>query len=199
MNSSIEIVKINGDDINNYLQDLAELRIKVFREYPYLYRGSISYEIEYLQPYQNAPDATFFIVKDNQKVVGASTCIPLVQEDEVFQEPFRKNKIDRSCVMYFGESVLLKKYRGLGLGKEFFSLREACATDFKNIEICTFCAVDRPLDHPLKPENYKDLHGFWLSMGYRQHPELTTCLSWQDIDQPKVTSKKMIFWLKKIR
>ncbi|MFW5760928.1 MAG: GNAT family N-acetyltransferase [Cyclobacteriaceae bacterium] len=199
MNSSIEISKIKGDAIKNHLQALAELRIQVFKDFPYLYKGSTEYEIEYLKPYLKSPDAAFFIVKDKNRTVGASTCVPLLQEDKVFQKPFKDNNFEINAIMYFGESVLLPAYRGLGIGKEFFRLRESYANQFKHIRYCTFCAVERPSDHPLKPENYRMLNAFWLSMGYHQHPELFTYLSWQDIDQTNTSDKKMIFWLKQIR
>lgn len=199
MNSSIEIIKIKGDEIKSYLHELAALRIRVFRDYPYLYQGSTRYEIEYLKPYQRAPDAAFFIVKDNQKVVGASTCIPLFQEDEVFQKPFLLHAYNLNEIMYFGESVLMKEYRGMGIGKEFFRLREQYASGFSQVRYCAFCAVERPSGHPLRPEDYNELNGFWLSQGYHQHPEITTALSWQDIDQTETTDKKMIFWIKKIK
>lgn len=199
MNSSIQIYKITGKELSDYLQVIAKLRITVFREYPYLYQGNLDYEIEYLKPYLKSKEAVFFVVKDKDKIAGASTCIPLWQEDPVFQKPFLEHGREVHKVMYFGESILLPPYRGQGIGKEFFYLREQYANEFPNVQYCTFCAVERPDDHPLKPAGYRELDNFWIHQGYQKHPELITQLSWQDIKQSEETSKEMIFWLKKIK
>ena len=35
---------IRGPEIENYIDRLGRFRIEIFREYPYLYNGSIEYE-----------------------------------------------------------------------------------------------------------------------------------------------------------
>jgi len=45
----IQIVK--GSAILSHLEDIARLRIQVFREWPYLYDGSMEYEREYSRTY----------------------------------------------------------------------------------------------------------------------------------------------------
>jgi GNAT superfamily N-acetyltransferase len=198
MKPSVKIIKVMGSQIEQYLTSLAQLRIQVFREYPYLYKGDIAYEREYLQPYLQARDAAFFIVMDNDEVVGASTCIPLWQEDEIFQRPFLQQDFDLRSIMYFGESVLLPQYRGQGIGYLFFQLREKYAHNYAGVNTCAFCAVERQISHPLKPENYQGLNNFWQRLGYIEHPELMTYLSWQEVDKKTSTQKRMIFWLKNI-
>ena len=53
MTGTLTIKRITGRDRNleSYLEDLAQLRIKVFRAFPYLYDGSIDYEMSYLETY----------------------------------------------------------------------------------------------------------------------------------------------------
>src|SRR5690242_19351414 len=48
---AIRIERATGAAIEGYLDVLAALRIRVFREYPYLYDGSLAYEQEYLASY----------------------------------------------------------------------------------------------------------------------------------------------------
>ena len=46
-----------GDDIRRHLDAVAALRIDVFRDWPYLYDGSLDYERRYLRPYVDSPGA----------------------------------------------------------------------------------------------------------------------------------------------
>lgn len=41
---TFSFVKKSGAEVESLLQDLAELRIEVFRSFPYLYEGSLDYE-----------------------------------------------------------------------------------------------------------------------------------------------------------
>ena len=50
----MKIKALSGKEILPYLDDLAKLRIEVFREYPYLYDGSIEYELQYLKMLREA-------------------------------------------------------------------------------------------------------------------------------------------------
>lgn len=46
-----ELFTLTGKEIGDALDDLAALRVKVFREWPYLYEGSLDYERNYLRRY----------------------------------------------------------------------------------------------------------------------------------------------------
>jgi hypothetical protein len=61
--------------------------------------------------------------------------------------------------------------------------------------IC-FCAVERPVDHPRRPVDYRPLDEFWRHRGFVRHPELQTTFSWQDLDETAESPKPMTFWLK---
>src|SRR5690606_17923419 len=110
-----------------HLNALAELRIAVFRDFPYLYDGSLEYEERYLRTYANSPDSVIVLVRDGQRVVGASSGIPLADETEELKRPFLEQGLDVDRIFYCGESVLLAEYRGRGLGVRFFQEREAHA------------------------------------------------------------------------
>lgn len=188
-----------GAAIEGCFEDLAHLRIEVFRDFPYLYEGSIDYEREYLKTYSNSERALLFAVYDQQKMVGATTCIPLTDETKEVQEPFVKAGYDLSKVFYFGESILLRPYRGQRLGHKFFDVRESHAASFGEYDITCFCAVVRPEDHPLKPQDYRPNDQFWLKRGYTQRPELTSLFDWTDLGETTSTSKPMVYWTKSIQ
>lgn len=193
---ALSLKTVTGSDLTQYIQDLARLRIEVFRAFPYLYDGSLDYEQHYLQTYLRCPDAAMILVFDQTQVVGASSCIPMRDEDAVFQTPLREAGFDLDKVFYCGESVLDQRYRGQGLGVAFFREREAHAARLGGFTHSCFCAVDRPADYPLRPHNYIPLDEFWKKRGYAKQPNLVARLSWQDIDQPTPTEKTLAYWMK---
>ncbi|MDB6072703.1 MAG: family N-acetyltransferase [Verrucomicrobiaceae bacterium] len=195
MNSELEILNVHGPQLEPFIDGLGRLRIEVFREYPYLYDGTLNYEREYLKSYLNSPRSLVALVLDQGEVVGATTCVPMADEGPEFKEAFIKGGYDVEDICYFGESILLPAYRGRGLGKEFFKRREAHAQTL-GAAITTFCAVDRPSDHPLRPIDYVPLDGLWAKQGYVKHPELQAVFEWKEMGEAKESAKTLTFWLK---
>lgn len=191
---SLQFESYQGAAIQAILEPLALLRIAVFREFPYLYEGSLAYEMDYLNTYVRSDRALVFAVWDGGQMVGATTCIPLADETEEVQAPFLGANIPVSEVFYFGESILLPQYRSLGIGHRFFDVREAHAASFGSFRLTSFCAVDRPTDHPLRPADYRPLDDFWGKRGYKKDPSLVTQFSWPDLGETLSTPKPMIYW-----
>jgi GNAT superfamily N-acetyltransferase len=196
MNPVITIRRFSGELLNAYIEELARLRIEVFRDFPYLYDGSMDYERKYLQTYMRCPQAVVVLVFADNEVVGASTGIPMAFEEDNFQEPLQAQGYDPARVFYCAESVLRRDFRGQGLGVRFFEEREAHARELGGFDWYCFCAVQRPADHPLRPVAYQPLDRFWQRRGYVRHPELGASYTWKDIDQDAETSKRLEFWLK---
>ena len=196
MNISIKIVY--GKQIEPYLADLARLRSGIFREYPYLYVGSMEYEETYLHTYTKSDESVAVLVFDNTTLVGASTGVPMSDESKEFRRPFELNGYDTDSIFYCAESVLRKEFRGRGVYATFFSEREHHARKLNRFKLICFCAVVRASGHPHLPENYRPLDPVWRKFGYHQHPELTTEYSWKDVDENAESAKKMVFWMKEI-
>lgn len=192
---SLRVTPATGDDLRAAIPDLARLRMTVFRDFPYLYEGSPEYEERYLGTYLEAPGALALLARDGERVVGASTALPLAQETGELQAPFRAAEFDPAGVLYLGESVLLPEYRGLGLGHRFFDEREAQAARL-GLPVTAFCAVQRPREHPARPASYRPLDAFWQSRGYVERPDLETTMSWQDVGEVGETAKRMRFWVR---
>lgn len=198
MNDGLSLQRVIGAKVGDYLADLAALRIQVFREFPYLYEGSEAYERRYLKTYVDAPDSVVVLVFDGERLVGASTGIPLSDEVAELRRPFEDVGENTAEIFYCGESVLLPAYRGRGLGVRFFAEREAHARELGRFSQICFAAVERPAAHPRRPPHYEPLDGFWEKRGYRRRPELRGELSWQDLDEDAESSKPMVFWSKRL-
>lgn len=193
--SDLVVKTIIGDAIEPWMSALARLRIRVFREFPYLYEGTEAYEEKYLRAYAASKRSLFVLALQGNEVVGVSTAIPLMDAEPVFREPFVAQGIDPATVLYFGESVLAPEFRGRGLGHRFFDEREAYARQL-SLPVTSFCAVERPQDHPAKPHDYRPLHAFWKQRGYVYHPEMTVEYPWLDVGDTEETFKPMRFWLR---
>ncbi len=198
MAPSIQLKTLTGKSIEPFIPDLARLRIEVFREFPYLYEGDMDYEKNYLSTYSQSFESFFVVAFDDHDVVGMSTGLPMSHETDAFKTPFIDRGYDPESIFYFGESVLQKSYRGLGVGVQFFVKREVYAQSLKRFTHTAFCAVERSENHASRPSDYQSLDTFWHKRGYRKHPELQTEYSWKDVGEAEETNKPMIFWLKKL-
>lgn len=196
--TSVSIRRVSGKSLAAYIPDVARLRIQVFRDFPYLYDGTPAYEEKYLQTYTDCDTAVVVLALDGDAIVGASTGIPMQHETEAFQRPLIAAGYDVGKVFYCAESVLLPAYRGLGLGWRFFDEREAHAREVGDFDYSCFCAVERPLDHPLRPESYQPLDSLWTKRGYEKQA-LTTRYRWKDLDEPHETDKTMRYWVKSMK
>ncbi|WP_370199188.1 GNAT family N-acetyltransferase [Roseibium sp.] len=188
-----EIRTLTGEELTAALNDLARLRISVFRSWPYLYEGSLEYEAGYLQRYARTEGAVIVGAYDGSRLVGAATGEPLGAELEAFKTPFLKQGLDPENVFYMAESVLDPAYRGQGIGHRFFDEREAHARRLGFGE-AAFCAVIRPDTHPLKPADYAPLDPFWRKRGYEKLEGVVVTFPWRDVGENEETDTPMQVW-----
>ncbi|MFW2543041.1 GNAT family N-acetyltransferase [Primorskyibacter sp. 2E107] len=189
---------LTGAALDAALDDVARLRITVFRAFPYLYDGSIEYERTYLQTYRNSDTAVLVGAFDGAQLVGAATGTPMLDHAQDFAAPFAASDFALEDIFYCAESVLLPDYRGQGIGHRFFDLREAHARRL-GARYSTFCGVIRPSDHPLRPARYAPLDPFWRKRGYAPLDGVQAVFRWRDIDQAEETDHLLQFWIKPLR
>lgn len=190
------IAVFRGEQVIPRLADVARLRIAVFRDFPYLYDGDERFEQKYLKAYAESPDSVFVLAFDGDEVIGASTGIPLVQDGEAFQQPFFDRGLSVDDVFYCGESVLLPRYRGLGLGHRFFDEREAHARRLGGFATTAFCAVDRTPDDARRPDDYRPNDAFWHKRGYARQDGMRMRLAWRELGEADESEKTLTFWLR---
>jgi GNAT superfamily N-acetyltransferase len=193
---SFSVEPLTGDALVAALPDLARLRIEVFRDWPYLYDGTLDYERSYMEKFSKSSGAVIVAARDGDRIVGAATGSPMVGHADEFAEPFRQRGYDMAKLFYCGESVLSKAYRGRGIGNAFFEHREAHARHLGDFTHSVFCGVVRPTNHPMRPKEYVPLDAFWMKRGYSKIDGLVGSFEWLDIGETKKSAKAMQFWMK---
>lgn len=191
----IEVRCFTGAEVAACLGDAARLRIEVFREFPYLYEGSIEAERRYLADHAASPRGILVVATAAGRVVGVSTGLPLEDADPAFRAPFG----DPENWFYFAESVVEAGWRGRGIGHRFMDAREEHARRHGFTQAC-FCAVERPSSHPLRPADYRPNDGFWRKRGFRRRPELRAEFPWCQIDSGGIeVPNTLVFWTRDLR
>lgn len=192
----ITYLELKSQEAMNYFAELAKLRITVFRDFPYLYEGDLKYEEKYLQSSYKKPESFVALAMIGDKIVGAATAFAMRDQKLEFKEPLIAAGFDVNKICYFGESVLLKEYRGYGIGHKFMDLRLNFAKQIK-AEKAFFCAVVRPEEHPLKPTGYSPLDEFWKKRGFEK-TDIYCNFAWLDIDEKNETQKRLRYWYKNL-
>ncbi len=193
--SDIRYQALKGAAIREPLQVLAILRLTVFRDWPYLYDGTLDYERQYLETYAACDDSIAVLAWDGARCVGATTALPMQSAESAMRKPFEQAALDTGNTLYFGESVVLASHRGRGIGVAFFEQREAHARAL-GLTLCAFCAVDRPANHPLKPADYTPNDAFWTRRGYTRQPALQCTFEWLDRGESAPTPHTLTYWLR---
>ena len=196
--SALRIETFAGPAMTDVLPALARLRMAVFRDWPYLYDGTLEYEERHLADFAGAATAGLVVAFDGDTAVGCSSCVALAEEGANLNGPFVARGIDPAVVFYFGESVLLPAYRGQGAGVEFFAAREAHARRVSNCDYATFCAVMRADDHPMRPAGYVPLDAFWRRRGFVAYPDLVCRMRWKQVDTGAEVENRLAFWMKSL-
>jgi GNAT superfamily N-acetyltransferase len=194
--TDIHVRSFTGSGLKLYLHSVAKLRMEVFREYPYFEEPDPDRETQYLRKLSSSKESIGVLIFDNTTLVGASLGHPLSIEEASLHRPFKERQLNVESYFFFGDSALLRAYRGRGIGHHFFDAREAQVAHHKKFKHICFCVPDCPENDPQKPKDYIPLHDFWRKRGYVQHPDMKCTLSWKGIGEAHSTEKQMNYWIK---
>lgn len=200
MNIMVEI--FTGKDTSNFINLIAQLRIKHFREYPYLYEGNMELEKQYLQAYAADVRSIFVIAKVNDEITEVSTGIPLVSSSVLLKDAetiFRENGLEPNEYYYYGEVIILPEHRGLEILVKMLAAQNKKVREW-GYKYITGLTVIRGEKHPLKPDDYKSPDKLGHYFGYNKSG-FTIKYSWPTIQKDghvKNMSNALEFWLKKL-
>lgn len=188
---------LTGFALGGSLDDLASLRINVFREYPYLYDGVREDELKYLRLYMGTPDAFVISVKDGGNMVGAATGVPLCYEHDSLIVPFKGTSYSVEELFYVGELLFYPKYRACGLGIRLLEQVVEHVRSLGKYRYLTCATVVRPDRHLLCPESYIKIDRFLARTGFELLPGVTASFAWKEADGNNY-DHPMQFWIKEL-
>jgi GNAT superfamily N-acetyltransferase len=194
---SIQISCLQGVRAAQVISDLADLRLSIFEEYPYLYCGRREDELRYLEHYATAVDALVLSVTDSGSVVGAATGIPLGLESKELTDPFAGSAYPVEEIYYVGELLFYPAYRSRGLGVRLLAKVEEQVRAMSKYRYLMCATVVRPEDHPARPAGYLPIERFLARTGFHLLPGILTSFTWCETDGVR-REHPMKFWIKEL-
>lgn len=182
-----------GKEIIPYIDEIARLRIEVFREFPYLYDGNIDYEKKYLAKFGAIDESIVILALENHKVIGALTGLPIKNESKEITQTLTTNQLENG--FYLSEILLYKNYRQQGIGQALMNQLETFVN--KSFPLFLLATIIREENHPLKPKDYTSLAHFWIKNNYVLTNQ-TFSFSWKDVHNETETRKSLALWQKEI-
>lgn len=192
----IHVRSFTGHHLKTYIHSIAKLRAEIFKEYPYFQEPNIAQQIEYIKNAASHKESIAVLIFDNTTLVGASVGLPLIGESQHIHHAFLERQLNISNYYFFSASLLLKPYRGRGIGHHFFDVRESHVLHHKKFTQICFCVPLTSETQPEQPDDYLMLDDFWRKRGYVHHPDMKCQLPWSPVTEPLPKEKTMTFWIK---
>ncbi len=167
-----KLIILRGTQITACISTLAQLRIALFREYPYLYDGNIKYESQYLKEYANEPNAMLHVVYYGDEIAGMFSGMPLTSHSGIvieLSQAMQNRGLDNiDKYYYYGEVLISPRFRKIGI---FNLLFLSLNYEAKNMGFTDSCllTVERSAEHPQKPIGYNQSDGMWKRQGYKRN------------------------------
>lgn len=160
-------IELFVSDLKPYLPFIAEQRINVYREYPYLYEGKLIEEIEYLEWFSRLKDSAVVIAFYNDEPVGFIAATALTAFDEHFKgscDLFRAAGLPYQNYYYFSDAIVMPEHRHKSLLTHMAQAIEEHAQILGYTAGCFVCESHQK--HVLKPNDYKELDSIFKKQGY---------------------------------
>jgi hypothetical protein len=197
--SQFTIKSFTGQEAERYIDGIIAIRTNMFKEYPYLYKGTVEIEKEYLQIYFKSSHATILLAFDSDdNVIGFSSSIPLNDEAEEIKAPFIEKQLNCDDYLYIGEGLIYPEYQGKNLVRQAAQIHEEIARS-KGYKYLTFMAVNRPENHPCKPDNYRSTDDLFKHFGCTKFDNMNVTLTWDQVDTNEQTTNTLSLWYKELR
>jgi GNAT superfamily N-acetyltransferase len=162
-----------GMQILGISDDLPLAWINAFKEYPYLYKGSLEEGRHYFEHFAAHGQGSVVIATVDGKFAGFLTGAPLIAVNDHFKgitDVFRNSNLDPNNFYYFSDVVVLPEFQNKGVAKKFFQILEEKAKKswgYKNICLVT---IEHDAKHPLRPSDYEEADARWEHLGFTKTP-----------------------------
>lgn len=123
---------ICGPAIKKQIEYLAQQRLTFFKEYPYLYQGTLEEELTYCNWFCNLSTSILAIAYDNNKPVGLVSGTSFVDFSTHFvgsYDLFKNAGFIPETFFYIPEVIIDPMHRNRSVAKELFKLIENYAHD----------------------------------------------------------------------
>ncbi|WBF66921.1 GNAT family N-acetyltransferase [Desulfovibrio subterraneus] len=195
MNFRTRMVK--GAELLPHLESLADLRLTIFCEFPYLYQGDKSHELDYLKVYAESPDAMAIMGWEGEAVAGAVTGVPLASEAAEFTAGFAGTAYPVEQGYYIGELLFHRQFRGGGRGSVLLEQAEAHVRSLNRFRYLACATVVRPDNHPMRPSDFVPIERFLQRHAYDRMDGVTTMMQWPELGGASL-EHVMQFWVKEL-
>ncbi|HEV2601172.1 MAG TPA: hypothetical protein VGT41_02640 [Candidatus Babeliales bacterium] len=193
---------LTGQNLQTITSFMAQQRVEAFREYPYLYEGTVAEDTEYVQwlvGLQHSAVAASYL---DGEPVGFVSGIAFVDNEQEFKGScalFEENGLDPKDFYYVPEAIVAAAHRNKSLFTRLHSLLEE---HVKSLGYKASCLVlESHEQHPLKPVDYKGPDEAFIKTGYSKTRMLTSC-AWPTI-QPDGPAKNQVhpltYWIKNLK
>ncbi len=165
---NIDIKMLHGNEITKGADLIAQMRLIEFKNFPYLYAGTMDAERKYLSSYAKDKKSIFTLAYCDHELAGIATGIPLLSNANILpgvQELFEQHGLKPQDYYYVGELIVLDKYRNQHIGSNLLLAQSRYVQSLNYKSLCLM-TVEREDNHPLKPENYHSTDRLWQKLGY---------------------------------
>lgn len=162
---------VSGSDIEPYVEQMIDFRLKYFRVFPYLCEGTREEEMVSVRRYIDSSTGHALVLKDeNENFGGFLTGISI--NESIYADEFKAALAYPEKTFYIGEMIFAESFRGKdGIQKclEYFHLIKEMGYEY----VCCI-SVQRSGDHPLKPAKYCNVSSLCKVLGFKKAQQTIT-------------------------
>ncbi len=196
---SITYKSLRGEETKKYCTEFAALCHQIFAEYPYLYNGEDEGYESYISSYGNSPNSIVCLAFDGSKIIGACAGIPLDESRDCYQVPFLNQGLGLESFFYIGELILLKNYRGVGIGEKLYNQLESIVLKDGLYSKMTCCNIQVAKNDPRAPKDYKHIeYPLWIKLGFKKCLDISYDSFWVNIGEKEESPHRLVFWIKEL-
>ena len=200
--TAIEIEVLFQGKILQHLATIADMCLTNFKPFPYCYNGEASDDDEYIKELDNAKHGALVVARDEGKIVGIITGMPLSAKISYclhYLSVFKEHGYIPEDYYYFGEVIVAPTHQKLGIAKQMFSTLEKTVQNwrYKGISLITSVRAD---DDPRKPEGYSSTDVVWEKFGCIK-TQMTKSCTWCTFKEDGTSEESeniVAFWIKEL-